>query len=72
MALSTRTKFQLEILTTNVIFGIVYFARLFWRDREMLVKQPAEIYFQDYWKMSWKRSGYTNTDTLLYHIHQEI
>ena len=28
-ALGTRTKFQLEVITINVIFGIVYFVRLF-------------------------------------------
>ena len=36
---SARTKFQLAILTRNVISGISFFARLFWRARETLVKQ---------------------------------
>ena len=39
-ALGTRTKFQLEIPTINLISGIVFFARLFWRGRKTLVKQP--------------------------------
>ena len=40
MALGTRTKFQLEILTINVISSNAYFRESFWRAREMLVKQP--------------------------------
>ena len=38
-----RTKFQREILTMNVISGIVYFEELFWRARETIVKQPPVI-----------------------------
>ena len=41
---TTRTKFQLEILTKNLISGIVYFARLFRRACETLVKQPPEFW----------------------------
>ena len=37
MALGTRKKLQLEILAINVISGIVYLKRLFWKAREMLV-----------------------------------
>ena len=36
--LGTRTKFQLEILTINVISGIVYVRKNIWRARKMLVK----------------------------------
>ena len=38
MALGTRTKFQFEILTTNVISGIVYIPEII---LEMLVEQPT-------------------------------
>ena len=49
-ALGTRTNFQLEILTINVITGIVYiFARLFWRAPETLVKQPPGLSNVDVW-----------------------
>ena len=39
-ALSTRTKFQLEILITSAICAIHKFRKNFWRARETLVKQP--------------------------------
>ena len=39
-ALGTRTYFQLEILTIDVICRIVYFTGLFRRARKTLVKQP--------------------------------
>ena len=42
-ALGTCTKIQLEILTINVISGIVYF----WRAREMLVKQSPGLKKRD-------------------------
>ena len=35
----SRANFQLEILTINVISGIVYFREIIWRDHETLVKQ---------------------------------
>ena len=34
------TKFQLEILTINMISGMYIFARSFWRVLEALLKQP--------------------------------
>ena len=37
-ALGTRTKFQLEILTINVISGMVYFREIFLESLETLVK----------------------------------
>ena len=38
-----RTKFQLEILTINVISGIYIFTRLFWRACETFVKQSPDL-----------------------------
>ena len=54
MALGTRTKFQLEIITINVISSIIYFRETVWRARETLVKQPPGL-------ISWVMCGVADT-----------
>ena len=51
-ALGTGTKFQLEILTINVITGIVYFCKIILRARET-VKQPPGLTKDNPWWVSY-------------------
>ena len=55
-AFSTCTKFLLEILTINVISGIVHLSKIIWRDRETLVKQLPENLNQSWLIVNWTLS----------------